>query len=175
MAKLRKMLGSLEDPNIVSLMSLIETQSKTTLANWAITYAENNFLNIYEKNYSDDLRLRNILSASKEYLNGTKKLNEVKPLIKEGNVIARSIEENPIAQAACRAIVTACGTINTPTNALGFTFYGAAAIVYDKCGLSESSKIYDELASKELEKMLVSLEKVATPNEENPAKIKWNC
>lgn len=175
MAKLRKMLGSLEDPNIVSLMSLIETQSKTTLANWAITYAENNFLNIYEKNYSDDLRLRNILSASKEYLNGTKKLNEVKPLIKEGNVIARSIEENPVAQAACRAIVTACGTINTPTNALGFTFYGAAAIVYDKCGLSESSKIYDELASKELEKMLVSLEKVATPNEENPAKIKWNC
>ena len=175
MAKLRKMLGSLEDPNIVSLMSLIETQSKTTLANWAITYAENNFLKIYEKNYSDDLRLRNILSASKEYLNGTKKLNEVKPLIKEGNVIARSIEENPIAQAACRAIVTACGTINTPTNALGFTFYGAAAIVYDKCGLSESSKIYDELASKELEKMLVSLEKVATPNEENPAKIKWNC
>lgn len=156
-------------------MSLIETQSKTTLANWAITYAENNFLKIYEKNYSDDLRLRNILSASKEYLNGTKKLNEVKPLIKEGNVIARSIEENPIAQAACRAIVTACGTINTPTNALGFTFYGAAAIVYDKCGLSESSKIYDELASKELEKMLVSLEKVATPNEENPAKIKWNC
>lgn len=49
MAKLRKMLGSLEDPNIVSLMSLIETQSKTTLANWAITYAEDNFLKIYEK------------------------------------------------------------------------------------------------------------------------------
>lgn len=175
MAKLRKMLGSLEDPNIVSLMSLIETQSKTTLANWAITYAEDNFLKIYEKNYSDDLRLRNILSASKEYLNGTKKLNEVKPLIKEGNVVAKSLEENPVTQAACRAIVTACGTINTPTNALGFTFYGAAAIVYDKCGLSESSKIYDELASKELEKMLESLEKVAIPNEENPAKIKWNC
>ena len=66
MAKLRKMLGSLDDPNIVSLMSLIETQSKITLANWAITYAEDNFLNIYEKNYSDDLRLRNIVSASKE-------------------------------------------------------------------------------------------------------------
>ena len=111
MAKLRKMLGGLEDPNIVSLMSLIETQSKTTLANWAITYAEDNFLKIYEKNYSDDLRLRNILSASKEYLNGTKKLNEVKPLIKEGNVVAKSLEENPVAQAACRAIVTACGTI----------------------------------------------------------------
>lgn len=175
MAKLRKMLGSLEDPHIVSLMSLIETQSKITLANWAITYAEDHFLSIYEKNYSDDLRLRNILSASKEYLNGTKKLNEVKPLVKEANIIARNIEENPVAQAACRAIATACGTISTPTNSLGFTFYGAAAIVYDQHGLSESSKVYDELASKELKNMLEALQKVAIPNEQNPAKIKWNC
>ena len=31
MAKLRKMLGSLEDPSVVALMRLIETQSKGTL------------------------------------------------------------------------------------------------------------------------------------------------
>lgn len=175
MAKLRKMLGKIDDLCIISLMRLIETQSKKTLANWAIDYAENNFLSIYEKAYADDFRLRSLLVASKEYLNGAKNLNDVKPLIKEANVIAKSSEENPAAQAACRAIATACGTINTPTNSLGFTFYGAAAIVYDKYGLSEASKVYDELATKELEKMLAALKVVAIPNEENSVKVNWNC
>ncbi len=35
MAKLRKMLGRADDPQIIQLMRLIETQSKTTLAAWA--------------------------------------------------------------------------------------------------------------------------------------------
>ena len=35
MAKLRKMLGSMEDPVVTGLMALIETQSKATLARWA--------------------------------------------------------------------------------------------------------------------------------------------
>lgn len=34
MAKLRKMLGKADSPYIVSLMSLIETQSKNTIVKW---------------------------------------------------------------------------------------------------------------------------------------------
>ena len=161
MAKLRKMLGSIEDPHTISLMRLIETQSKVTLATWAIDYAENNFLKIYEQSYPDDHRLYNVIGASKEFINGTRKLSEVKLLLKEAKQIAKEVEENPVLQ--------------TPTNALGFTFYGAAAIVYHLVGLSEDVKTYDELASIELEKMLKSLQRVAVENEEHPVKINWNC
>lgn len=40
MAKARKMLSDLNAPYIQSLMRLIETQSKSTLAHWAVDYAE---------------------------------------------------------------------------------------------------------------------------------------
>ena len=40
MAKLRKMLGSAKDPSVIALMELMNTQSKTTLARWAVTYAK---------------------------------------------------------------------------------------------------------------------------------------
>lgn len=156
-------------------MRLIETQSKSTLANWAISYAENNFICIYERAHCDDLRLRSVVSASKEYLNGVKKLNEVKPFLKEANQISKEAEGNPIAQAAARAVETACATIQTPTNALGFIFYGAAAVVYEQVGLLENSQTYDDLASKEFEKILKNLQEVAIPNEENPVKINWHC
>ena len=36
MAKLRKMLGAADSPYILSLMSLIETQSKTTIGDWCV-------------------------------------------------------------------------------------------------------------------------------------------
>ena len=115
------------------------------------------------------------MAAAKEYLNGAKKLNEVKPLLKEASQIAKEAEGNPIAQAAARAVAVACATIQTPTNALGFVFYGAAAVVYEEVGLLENSQTYDDLASKEFEKILKSLQEVAIPNEEKPAKINWNC
>lgn len=40
MAKLRKMLGDINDPSVVELMQVMETQSKTTLARWAIDYVK---------------------------------------------------------------------------------------------------------------------------------------
>lgn len=52
MAKLRKMLGAVDSPYIISLMRLIETQSKSTIANWCINYAEKFFLPIYNKTLS---------------------------------------------------------------------------------------------------------------------------
>lgn len=49
MAKLRKMLGSPDSPYIISLMRLIETQSKHTISCWAVSYAQQVMLPIYEK------------------------------------------------------------------------------------------------------------------------------
>ena len=51
MAKLRKMLGSLDDPSVAALMRLIETQSRETLAKWAADYTETHYLPVYEKEF----------------------------------------------------------------------------------------------------------------------------
>jgi hypothetical protein len=40
MPKARKMLSAWKAPYIQSLMKLIETQSKVTLAHWAVDYSE---------------------------------------------------------------------------------------------------------------------------------------
>lgn len=175
MAKLRKMLGDLEDPSIKALMKLIETQSKTTLAEWSIRYAEEHFLGIFEKAYPDNLCFREVIAAVREYLEGSRKLAEVKPFLREAAQTAREADANPAAQAAARAVATACAVIQTPTNALGYTFYGAAAVVYDKAGLLEKQQVYDEMASREFERILESLKKAAVADEPNPVKINWNC
>ncbi|MDU2671403.1 MAG: hypothetical protein E7C49_05255 [Clostridium sp.] len=175
MAKLRKMLGNINDEVIVKLMRVIETQSKETISLWAVNYVEKNILNIYEEESNDQLRLREVISATKEYLSGNIKLKEIKEALREVKAIPKEVEENQVAQASARAILTACGTVQTPTNALGFTFYAVAAIVYNQVGLKEKIETYDELAANEFVKVLESLQEVAVENEVNPVKISWNC
>ncbi|MEY8297675.1 MAG: putative immunity protein [Emergencia timonensis] len=173
--KLRKMLGSVESKASIDLMNLIETQSKITLGIWAVTYAKDHYLAIYEEVCPAERRLREIVTACEEYLQESRKLSEVKPLIREAGLIGREITDNPVGQAAARAISAACAVMQTPTNALGFLFYGAAAVAYSRAGLTQPAEIYDELAEKELGQALNSLQKIAVCNESNPVKIKWNC
>lgn len=65
MAKLRKMLGDVNAPVTVALMQLIETQSGTTLASWALSFVEENVLPIYAKAYPDDVVVRQAIDAAK--------------------------------------------------------------------------------------------------------------
>lgn len=174
MAALRKMLGRLEDPSILALQEMIPTQSKTTLSAWAMTYTEDHFLSIYEKSYPDDSRLRDLLTSGRAYLAGEMKLAAWKAALREGRKIPQQAED-PAAQAAARAVTTACAVTQTPTNALGFTFYGAAALAYDQAGLTASCAVYDQLAEAALRDMADSCRAILVPNEENPVKIDWNC
>jgi hypothetical protein len=66
MPKARKMLSDWEAPYIQSLMKLIETQSKLTLSNWAVNYAEQIILPLWSKHYHSDLRPQNALNAARE-------------------------------------------------------------------------------------------------------------
>ena len=74
-----------------------------------------------------------------------------------------------------RAILIACATKDSPTNALGYTFYAVAAIVYHQAGSCENKEIYDQLAKEEFKKVLKSLQLIAIDNENNPVKVKWYC
>lgn len=175
MPKVRKMIGKSDSPYIVSLMKLIETQSKNTIVKWCNEYARENILPIYQKYYPEDSRLENALNATDEWLKGNMKLTEAKKIIKEAQVAAREAEENPAAQAAARAIGATTTTINTVTSSLGLVFYGAAAIAYSSAGVKEKIEVYDEIAERECKKMEEALRKIAIIDEPNPAKINWHC
>lgn len=175
MAKLRKMLCDINSPECIAMMKLIETQSKATLASWAIGFAKENYLPIYEKQCPEDARLGEAVAACEKHLAGEILLKEIKPIIKEAQLLARDVEGDPVAQAAARAVATACATINTPTNSLGYLFYGAAAVAYDTAGLEKSAEVYDALASAEMKKALADLQEKAVKDEPKPAKIKWGC
>lgn len=174
MPKLRKMLGNADGPECAALMRLMETQSAGTLASWAVGRAGECYLPVYEDAHPGDLRLRETLSACASYLEGGKKLAEVKPAVRAAGQIARDTEE-PAAQAAARAVSTACAAVQTPTNALGFLFYGAAAVAYSSAGLDETADTYDGLAAKEFRQAYDSLKSVSVSDEPHPAKIRWYC
>ena len=174
MAKLRKMLGQADDPQIITLMRLIETQSKDTLAAWAAACAKERYLAIYEKAYPDDRRLRVLIDAVTAYRHGNLTLAQLKSLLRQARTIAQEVAA-PAAQAAARAVSTACAVVQTPTNALGFVFYGAAAVAYDKVGLTASEEEYHSLAAAEFDTLAASLRAASVPEEAHPVKINWNC
>ena len=177
MPKLRKMLGAADSPYIVSLMRLIETQSKATVASWCMDYCEEHILPIFEKHCPGDNRPRMAIAASRDWFDGKKKLPEVKNIIlNECHAAARELDGNPAAQAAARTCGQAAACFHIPTHSLGLAFYGAAAIAYDRAGLNEKpEEVYDLIAAEECARMEAALRAIAVENEPNPAKINWNC
>ena len=145
MAKLRKTLGSPTEPAVVALMEGMEGKSKETLTTWAM-----------------------------DCMAGSLPMKEWKGLLSDARKVSAA-EKEPVREAAARAIITACGTWQTPTNALGFCFYGVAAMAYYQVGTAETKEIYDMLATKELEQILASLKQVKTSPDEQAAKLQWNC
>lgn len=176
MTKLRKMLGAADSPYILSLMRLIETQSKATIAKWCLDYTEDQILPIFERRCPGDGRPRLALNASRDWFAGRKKLPEVKSIIlNDCHAAARELEADPAAQAAARACGQAAACFHTPTHSLGLAFYGAAAIAYDRVGTGECAEVYDRIAAEECAKMEAALRAIAVENEPNPAKINWRC
>ena len=78
-------------------------------------------------------------------------------------------------QAAARAVATACASVQTPTSALGFLFYTAAAAAYNEKGLNADASTYDALAEREFQAALQSLRAAAVPDEPHPARLNWGC
>ena len=170
------MLSDINAPYLQSLMRLIETQSKTTLANWCIDYTEDNILPIYEKSYPNDYRCRKALVAARQWLAGEVKLPYVKDIIlNECHKAARETDDKPAAQAAARTCGQVAATIHAPTHCIGLALYGALAIAYDKVGIETDWNEILVVAEVECNKMESALKKVAVKNELNPAKINWKC
>lgn len=170
MAKLRKTLGSPTEPAVVALMEGMEGKSKEALTTWAMAYVTEKYLPLV----AEVPLFSELLEKTKDCMTGNLPLKDWKALFAEARK-ASAAEKEPVREAAARAIVTACGTWQTPTNALGFCFYGAAAMAYHQAGTAETKETYDMLATKELEQILASLMQVKTAPNEQAAKLQWNC
>ncbi|MEL7567719.1 MAG: putative immunity protein [Dehalobacterium sp.] len=175
MPKTRKMLSDWNAPYIQSLVKLIETQSKATLAIWAVDYAEQVILPLWSKYYPDDLRPQNTLNAAREWLSGAIKLPQAKTAILECHAAAREADANPVAQAAARTIGQSASTIHSARHCIGLALYGAIAIAYDTLGIETPWGQIEQCAADECGRMLDALRVVAVENEPNPAKINWKC
>ena len=169
------MLSNWQAAPIEGLMRLIETQSKETLVNWAVDYAEAQFLLIYTKQYPQDDRPKLALEYARLWLNKEVKLPEAKRYILGCHQAANEAVENPAAQAAARAIGQTASSIHSAMHSLGLALYGGLAIAYDQLGMDKPWAEHEAFALKECEKMLAALQTVAIENEPNPVKVKWFC
>ena len=175
MAKPRKMLSDWRAPYIQSLMRLIETQSKTTLANWAVDYSRSVILPLWYKSHPDDDRPEAALDAAARWLMGEIKLPQAKEKILGCHAAAREAEGDPVAQAAARAIGQCSSTIHSARDCIGLAFYGALSVAYDTLGMDAKWEQIEKCAKEECGRMEAALREIAVENEENPAKIDWKC
>ena len=170
MAKLRKMLGSADAPGVVALMRQMETQSRETLARWSAGYARESLLPICLAAHPQDTLPARLPALAMDWAEG----KTVRPLLAALRDAARQ-ETAPAVQAALRAIGTAAAVMQTPTNALGMTFYAAAALAYHTLGEGADAAAYDACAEELFAGMLASLQSVSVPKEEHPARLDWHC
>jgi len=174
--KLRKLLGDVNSPSAIALRMLIDTQSKDTIQKWCLGYAEEKILPIFEKHCPGDERPRNAVNSAQDYLSGKVKFPVVKNIIlNECHAAARELDDNPVAQAAARAVGQGSAVVHTLTHSLGLFFYSAAAVAYDRVGFDASNEVYSEIAEEVCLDYTAALRAIAVEDEPNPAKLKWNC
>jgi len=174
--KLRKTLGDVNASTCVALRELIDTQNKETIRKWCLGYAEDKILPIFEKYCPGDNRPQNAVRAARDYLDGKVKFPVVKNIIlNECHAAARELDDNPVAQAAARAIGQGSGVVHALTHSLGLFFYAAAAVAYDRAGLDASEDVYATIAEEVCIDYTDALSAIAVKDEPNPAKLKWNC
>jgi len=171
----RKMLSDWEAPYLQAMARQIETQSKETLARWAVVYAERVILPLWTSHNPGDERPREALDAAKAWLSGEVTLPQAKPAILACHAAAREAADNPVAQAAARAIGQCASTIHSARHCIGLALYGALALAYHRLGTQAGWDELESAAAKECESMLKTLLEVSVPDEPKPAKFSWQC
>lgn len=173
MAKVRKVLTDLDAPYLQPLLLRMETQSKETLARFAVDYAEGTLLPLWRRaGHGEDLRPGRALEAARQWLEGTVKFPQVKEAILACHGAARACEDDAAAMAAARAVGHAASTIHAPRHAVGLALYGALAVAYAALGTDAPWKDIEACAAEECLRMAKALDAVAVEHEGNPARIR---
>ena len=171
MRRLPKTLGNFDCPQIRSIVHLAQTQSKRTLCEWNITYAEKHLLPIYERTFSEDSRPRDALANAHGWLDKRVRFADAKETNNSAHNAATAAERHPAAQAAARAIAHASLTIHVSAHCMGIAFYGAAALAYDRLGLDAAQEDYLRIAQEAWAEMEDALRDISVAHEPAPANI----
>jgi len=171
----RKMLTEWDAPYLQALIRQIETQSKETLARWAVEYAARELLPLWEKAFPEDARPKEALDAALAWLAGNIKLPQAKAKILLCHAAAREAEGRPAAQAAARAIGQCASTIHSARHCIGLPLYGALSVAYDELGAKAPWRELEARAAAECGRMAEALRAISVAHEPNPAKIDWKC
>ena len=177
MAKLRKMLGSADAPGVVALMRQMETQSRETLA--ALPQRRHMPGTVCCRFVLGRPSARNTLPArllalAMDWAEGRCDGKTVRPLLAALRDAVRQ-ETAPAVQAALRAIGTAAAVMQTPTNALGMTFYAAAALAYQTLGEGADAAAYDACAEELFAVCWRACRRRPFPKRKHPARLDWHC
>ena len=144
------------------------------MARWSASYAREQLLPICLRAHPEDALPGRLLAQAADWAAGRCGSQAVKPLLAALRDGARQ-ETHPAAQAALRAIAAAAAVMQTPTNALGMTFYAAAALAYAALGEGATPADYDAHAEATFARMLDSLRAASVPHEAHPARLDWHC
>jgi len=171
MTRRRKMLSDRDAPYMQALIRQMETQSKSTLATWAIDYSEAVLIPLWDRSYPDDSRPISAIHAARERLTGRIKLPEAKKAILQCHEAAQEADCVPAAQAAARAIGQSASIIHSARHCMGLPFYGALAIALDRLGTEAEWEFLERQAAEECGRMLEMLRSRSVADEPGPAKI----
>lgn len=171
--KRKKMLGDIDSKECKAMMRLMETQSEKTVSHWAIHYAKDNYLPIFQKR-CEDLRIKNLISKAQQYQKDPSLKKSFQQDLKEVRIWAAK-QEDFIVFLSAKAILTACASLITITNAFGFLFYGCAATIYEREENQQMVECEEQAIQQEWQKAIDSFGKVAVTEEMHPAHWKWNC
>jgi hypothetical protein len=174
MARLRKLLCYSDAPYVENLMALIETQSKPTIVNWCVDYAEAHYLPIWEKHAPGDNQPHAALEAARKWLRREVRCQAVRDVAWSAHGAARAARAPAQVEAAAAAIANAALTCHVATHSIRMAFYGAAAVAYDRAGTGEERKVYDAIAAEECARLETALRAIAPEHEPNPVRCKWS-
>lgn len=166
--KTRKMLSDWEAPYIQNFLQAAKGQSKRTLAGFAVAYAQEKLLPVWENAFPRDERPALALQAARNWLDGNGKLPKVKQAILACHSAARQAEQQPAAQAAARAIGQAAAAIHTPRHVISLPLYGALSLAYHALGDKADWASLEARAATECERMRQALREVSAENEPTP-------
>ena len=172
--KPRKTLCYSDAPYVISLMRLIETQSKPTIINWCVDYVEARYLPIWEKYFPDDHTPHIALDMAHKWLRGEVKIQEVRGITWDAWDAARAKSAPAAVEAAAAAIANAVLTCHVATHSIRVAFYGSAAVAYNCLGESATDEDYDAVAAEETARFEAALRTIAVPDEPNPMPCKWS-
>ena len=106
----RKTLGDIHSDICLQLMRLMETQSKATLARWAIGYARKQYLPICREACPE---LETVVNDCMACAQQGKPAAQYKDRMRTAAALARA-SQGPAAQAAARAVAVACAVMQPP-------------------------------------------------------------